>query len=52
MQGLADLTIFVNAFFSSVLRPMWVLWTGGSILSISLLIWLVRQIVKSIRKIY
>lgn len=52
MQGLADLTTFVNAFFSSVLSPMWVLWTGGSILSISLLIWLVRQIVKSIRKIY
>lgn len=52
MQGLADLTIFVNAFFSSVLSPMWALWTGGSILSISLLIWLVRQIVKSIRKIY
>lgn len=52
MQGAADLTTFVSAFFSTVLTPLWNVWTAGTILSISLLIWLVREIVKSIRKIY
>lgn len=52
MGGAADLTIFVSSFFADVVSPLWSLWTAGSILSVSLLIWLVREIVKVIRHIY
>lgn len=48
----ADIVSFTNAFFGSVVSPLWSTWTAGTILSIPLLIWLLREIVKSIRKLY
>lgn len=52
MQGAADLVTFVSQYLSLVLAPVWNLWTAGTILSISLVLWLIREIVKSVRKIY
>ena len=49
---MGDLVTFYNLFLSGVLLPFWTLWTGGTILSFGLLFWLVKQIIKSVRKIY
>lgn len=49
---MSDLVTFYDRFLSGVLLPFWALWTGGSILSFGLLFWLVKQIIRSVRKIY
>ena len=49
---MSDLVTFYDQFFSIVLLPFWALWSGGTILSFGLLFWLVKQIIKSVRKIY
>lgn len=52
LDSVTDLVTFVNLFLSSVLSPLWLLWSGGSILSIGLITWLLREVAKSVRKLY